>query len=85
MGTTAEKLEYLSDTKELIRLAIIEKGVQVDTSDTFRSYPEKIAQIEAGSSWYNFSDLIIQLNDFTEYSNDEIFIEASNIEEVKDA
>ena len=38
MGTTAEKLEYLSDTKELIRLAIIEKGVQVDTSDTFRSY-----------------------------------------------
>ena len=48
MGTVADKLEYLSDTKELIRQAIIDQGVQVETTDSFRLYPEKISEIEGG-------------------------------------
>ena len=39
------KLNYLIDTKELIRTAIRNKGVQVLSSDTFRSYANKIDSI----------------------------------------
>lgn len=49
MGTIREKLAYLSNTKALIRNAIIDKGVAVSTSDTFRSYAEKIGLIQGGS------------------------------------
>ena len=45
MGTLADKLRYLKDTKEAIMNAIIEKGVEITSSDTFRSYADKIAQI----------------------------------------
>ena len=48
MGTTSDKLAYLADTKELIRLAIIDKGVDVSALDPFRIYPEKIEEIETG-------------------------------------
>lgn len=39
------KTEYLLETKTQIKNAIINKGVSVDSSDTFRSYATKINQI----------------------------------------
>lgn len=46
MGTTAEKLSYLNETKQAIKTAIQGKGVAVQDSDTFRSYAQKIANID---------------------------------------
>lgn len=46
MGTLNEKLEYLSQTKEYIKEAIISKGQEVSSSDTFRSYASKISAID---------------------------------------
>ena len=48
MGTIAEKLNYLNTTKTNIKNAIIEKGVEVSDSDTFRDYATKIADISSG-------------------------------------
>lgn len=42
------KIEYLNNTKELIKEALIEKGVEVADTDTFRSYAEKIENMEVG-------------------------------------
>lgn len=49
MGTIAEKLQKLVNTKEAIRQAIIGKGQNVATSDTFASYPAKIGAIQTGT------------------------------------
>lgn len=43
---TAEKLNYLLETKNQIKNAITEKGVSVTDTDSFRSYANKISQIE---------------------------------------
>ena len=48
MGTLADKLQYLKDTKDAIMNAIIEKGVEITSSDTFRSYADKIKGIVTG-------------------------------------
>ena len=48
MSTIKQKLDYLEQTKELIRQAIIDKGVLVTEDATFRSYVEKIGNIETG-------------------------------------
>lgn len=48
MGTTADKLNYLMDTKTAIKEALIAKGVNVNNTDTFRSYADKIGQIQSG-------------------------------------
>jgi len=48
MGTIANKLDYLNDTKTAIKEAIVEKGVEVADTDTFRSYAEKIGLISSG-------------------------------------
>lgn len=45
MGTSAEKLNYLAETKEAIKDAIINKGAEVSDMDTFRSYAEKIDEL----------------------------------------
>ena len=45
MGTTADKLEYLSGTKDAIKQAIVNKGVAVPDGTTFRAYAEKIGSI----------------------------------------
>ncbi len=45
MGTIAEKLAYLADTKADIRAAMVEKGIEVPQSTPFRKYAEKIAAI----------------------------------------
>lgn len=41
----ADKLTYLSETKALIKQAIINKGVAVGSGDTFRSFASKIGLI----------------------------------------
>jgi len=43
-----KKLEYLDETKELIRQAIIKMGQQVGTAIKFRDYPNYIKQIKTG-------------------------------------
>ena len=48
MGTVVDKLNYLKDTKTAIKNALVEKGVEVADSDTFRSYAQKVADIPAG-------------------------------------
>ena len=48
MGTLADKLQYLKDTKDAIMNAIIEKGIAITSSDTFRSYADKIKSITSG-------------------------------------
>lgn len=48
MGTIAEQINYLAETKTAIKEAIVAKGVSVADYDTFRSYAEKIASIETG-------------------------------------
>ena len=50
MGTVAEKLGRLQETKAAIRTAIEAKGQSVADTDTFASYAEKIADIESGST-----------------------------------
>ena len=50
MGTLADKLQYLKGTKDAIMNAIIEKGVEITSSDTFRSYADKIAQISGSKA-----------------------------------
>ena len=40
-----QKLNYLLDTKKLIKQAIINKNVKVNDTDTFRSYAAKIDSI----------------------------------------
>lgn len=47
-NTIYDKLEYLENTKEQIKQAIVAKGVSVSDSDTFRSYADKIEAIETG-------------------------------------
>lgn len=45
MGTIAEKLAYLAETKELIKDAIEAKGVGVQDNTPFRKYADLILQI----------------------------------------
>lgn len=45
---TADKLSYLLDTKAAIKAAIINHGVSVSDTDTFRSYADKILAIPTG-------------------------------------
>lgn len=44
--TTVDKLEYLNDTKALLKAAIINKGQEVTSSTPFREYANKINNIE---------------------------------------
>lgn len=53
MGSINEKLTYLKETKNKIKEAIVAKGVPVDDNATFRSYPDKITQIETGTKINN--------------------------------
>lgn len=48
MSTTANKLTYLENTKLAIKQALTDKGVTVSDSDTFRSYADKIDEIQIG-------------------------------------
>lgn len=48
MGTIADKLNYLEETKQSIRTAIENKGVTISDTDSFRSYGDKINNIITG-------------------------------------
>lgn len=50
------KLDYLRQTKVEIKNAIINKGVNVSDSDTFRSYADKIADISGGDGKCYYMD-----------------------------
>ena len=50
MGTTAEKLAYLADTKTDIKNAIVSKGTDVPEGTTFRQYADLISGISTGLS-----------------------------------
>lgn len=56
MGTTANKLLYLQDTKSAIKDAIVAKGVTIPTGTTFREYATKIGDITTGSSGSEIAD-----------------------------
>ena len=47
-GTSADKLSYLRETKRLIRVALLTKGVDVPESTPFRQYAGKVADIQSG-------------------------------------
>lgn len=46
MSELSTSLEYLNETKQQIKQAIISKGQEINNNDTFRSYVEKINAIE---------------------------------------
>lgn len=46
MGTIADKIEYLNETKTAIKNALINKGATISDTDTFRSYADKINILE---------------------------------------
>ena len=50
MGTTADKLAYLEETKTAIKNAIVAKGVEVPEGTTFREYADLISGISTGLS-----------------------------------
>ena len=60
MGSISDKISYLEQTKQEIANAIVEKGQTVQDSDTFRSYANKIKEINSGgssvSSWDSITD-----------------------------
>lgn len=61
MGTIADKLTYLNATKAAIKSAIVNKGVSVTDTDTFRSYADKIASIETGIEEISTADAMTAL------------------------
>ena len=50
MGTTADKLYKLAETKNGIKQAIIGKGIAVADDEPFAAYPAKISAISGGST-----------------------------------
>ena len=44
-----DNLNYIGETKRLIKQAIINKGQEVSDTDTFRSYKDKIDAISTGA------------------------------------
>lgn len=48
MGTIQDKLEYLNDTKELIKAAIEAKGISVPENTPFRGYANLVGEIVGG-------------------------------------
>ena len=69
MSTLNNKLDYLDETKQLIKQAIIDKGQEVSDEDTFRSYVDKISDIETGNN----------TQDATATSNDILYPETAYI------
>lgn len=85
MGTLNDKIHYLQDTKDDIKDAIVAQGISVASTDTFRSYADKISQIQGGGAVYTAGDNVqiennvISATDTTYTAGDGIEISASNI------
>ena len=62
----SDKLNYLLETKQAIKQALIDKGQEVADTDTFRSYADKIASIQTE----NFKEYKVQLVDTGEDTNE---------------
>lgn len=60
MGTIADKLTYLGQTKADIRDAIIAKNVAVPVETTFRDYATKISEIDDPQSTFDFAERVSQ-------------------------
>lgn len=52
MGTTADKLAYLSATKDTLKANLTAKGVEVPEGTTFRQMAEMVGEIPAQASKY---------------------------------
>ena len=55
MGTIAQKLQAVVNSKAAIKAAIEAKGV-ADVGDVLSAYPEKIASIPSGGAWTGHAD-----------------------------
>ena len=60
MGSIADKLTYLQETKTAIKNAIVSKGIEVSDTDTFRSYANKIDLLKDGVKESTFTGYIAQ-------------------------
>lgn len=79
MGSLNEKLDYLSETKQLIRSSLVQRGQTVDDSTPFRDYASKILNIDTQS---DFIDNRTVINDFT-YQNDGYYKDIPNPDNYK--
>ena len=79
MGSINEKLDYLNDTKQLIRSSLVQRGQTVDDSTPFRDYASKILNIDTQS---DFIDNRTVINDFT-YQNDGYYKDMPNLDDYK--
>ncbi len=60
MGSIADKLTYLQETKTAIKNAIVSKGIEVSDTDSFRSYANKIDSLKSGAKESTFTGYIAQ-------------------------
>lgn len=79
MSSINEKLDYLNDTKQLIRSSLVQRGQTVDDSTPFRDYASKILNIDTQS---DFIDNRTVINDFT-YQNDGYYKDIPNPDDYK--
>ena len=79
MSSINEKLDYLNDTKQLIRSSLVQRGQTVDDSTPFRDYASKILNIDTQS---DFIDNRTVINDFT-YQNDGYYKDMPNSDDYK--
>lgn len=93
MGTTAQKLNKILETKEAIRTAINNKGGTLTTTDTFASYPSAIDSLPSGGGgslktlldatkstyylFYNYSGTSV--NDLISYNDTENVTNMANM------
>ncbi len=72
----SDKLQTLKNTKNAIKQALIDKGVEISDSDNFASYADKIGEIKVGGqstgTGLSIEDLLMEGTELTEYSNDRI-------------
>lgn len=50
MGTTADKLARLNETKALLKTRLTEKGVDVTSEENFYNLADKVGEIQSGST-----------------------------------
>lgn len=77
-----KKFEYLSETKNLIRNSIINKGVYVSNDDTFRSYADKINSIPSGSGDFVIDNVLLEGDTIPEDFNGLIIVNSDRADYV---
>lgn len=86
MGTTADKLTYLNETKNILKTNLINKEVSVPSGTTFRQMAEMVGKITSASKYKitvkaNNGVFSIDINNHTVNSNEsyEFEVEAGEI------